>query len=262
MSKSCNPPSAIAMLKRLRGAATPLPLAGLFLILVSVSVFAFAGGTRPAAAETDCQIPTNVSPPTVRATSRTPAAITGYEVVFTIPSDGCALAPRTDSIVMVLHEDIGVPRASTPSAVIIRYELRTNGKVTQTGRGTASAVDLDDQDDPRRPTTITIYPAIRGEGQNASATKPIPAGATVTVTFNKAAGISNPTEGGAFSWKVATRQRNLTPVPAQHPEKSVRDAFAAVETGADHTGEELKGLLVDWEIQLSHEKSTGARRLR
>ena len=110
------------------------------------------------------------------------------------------------------------------------------------------AVDLDDQDDPRRPTTITVIPgAIRGDGQNAQP-KPIPPGATVTVTFNKAAGISNPTEGGAFSWEVAT-SKSTKPEPAQHPDQEVRKAFSPALGEAANTG-----LLVDWEIQLSHEK--------
>ena len=61
-------------------------------------------------------------------------------------------------------------------------------------------VSLDDQDDPRRPTTIRISPGANRENSNIG----IPAGTEVTVTFNKAAGISNPTEGGAFSWEVAT----------------------------------------------------------
>ena len=233
------------MLKRLRGAATPLPLAGLFLILVSVSVIALGGGTRPAEAEAQddsCKIG---NPPTVRAASRTPAAITGYEVTFTIP---CDLPSNADSIVMVLHEDIGVPRGINPFAVRIRHSSNgTNGSLIP-----AVDVSLKDQDDPRRPTTITI---ILGVNPN-NGTNGISPGDEVTVTFNKVAGISNPTEGGAFSWTVATRHSGAltSAVRAQHPEKSVRDAFTAVETGADHTVEELKGLLVDWEIQLSHEK--------
>ena len=247
MSKSCNPPSAIAMLKRLRGAATPLPLAGLFLILVSVSVIALGGGTRPAEAEAEAQDDSCKigNPTTVRAASRTPAAITGYEVTFTTP---CDLASNADSIVMVLHEDIGVPRAINPLQVRIRY-VSGSGSGNY-GGGIASSVHLNNQGDPRRPTTLTIDPAVQNVDNTS---RNIPPGATVTVTFNKAAGISNPTEGGAFSWKVYT-SKNTTPVPAQHPEQKVLDAFPAVDAGANHNEKGLLGLLVDWEIQLSHEK--------
>ena len=104
---------------------------------------------------------------------------------------------------MVLHEDIRVPRAIAPFAVRIQYRV---GQTSNVGFGTASAVELDNQDDPRRLTTITIYPAVRG-GENNSL-QPIPPGATVTVTFPKSAGIANPTEGGAFSWTVATNSKN------------------------------------------------------
>ena len=237
MSNSCNPPSAIAMLKRLRGAATPLPLAGLFLILVSVSVIALGGGTRPAEAEAQddsCKIG---NPPTVRAASRTPAAITGYEVTFTIP---CDLPSNADSIVMVLHEDIGVPRGINPFAVRIRHSSNgTNGSLIP-----AVDVSLKDQDDPRRPTTITI---ILGVNPN-NGTNGISPGDEVTVTFDKAAGISNPTEGGAFSWKVGVNtDDNL--VDAEHPKQEVIDAFTEASTD-----DATVGLLVDWEIQSSHEK--------
>ena len=121
------------------------------------------------------------------------------------------------------------------------------------GRGTAVAVELDNQDDPRRDTTLTIYPAIRGSGSDASP-QPIPPGAEVTVIFTKQAGLSNPTEGGTYSWRVSTT-KDPTPQPAAHPEAEVRQAFGEAEEAA--APDLITGLLVDWEVQLSHE---GVRR--
>ena len=178
---------------------------------------------------------------------------------------------RTDSIVMVLHEDIGVPPAINPFSVRIQYECKGEnekacpGDRSQNGSGGASAVDLDNQDDPRRPTTLTIYPVIRGEERN-DPPQSIPVNATVTVTFNKNAGISNPTEGGAYSWRVGVDKDEL--VEAVHPGSEIEDCVSnAIE---DYEREDCKiveafnaaspeaadtGMLVDREIQLSHEES-------
>ena len=69
----------------------------------------------------------------------------------------------------------------------------------------------------------------------------------MTITFRKEVGISNPTEGGAHSWTVHT-DKNPTPQMANHPDEDVRRAFR------DGSGEGADtGLLVDWEIQLTHE---------
>ena len=94
---------------------------------------------------------------------------------------------------------------------------------------------------PREPTTITIDPAIQ------AGVPTIPANAEVTVTFLEAAGISNPTEGGAFSWKVGVDNSDL--VEASHPEEAVKCAFSSTSDECD-----VPGLLVDREIQLSHER--------
>ena len=220
-----------------------LGAAVLCLSLFLVSLLVFPGATLEVQAQdSECTPSDCVTNVTVEPTSRTPAARTGYEVKFVTPK---ALAPHTDGIVMVLHEDIGVPPAIAPPLV------RINVMGDEARRGIASAVEMNNQDDPRRPTTLTIYPVIAGATEGATP-QPIPVNATVTVTFNKNAGISNPTEGGAYSWTVATSQ-DPTPVPAQHPDPDVRDAFRRVELDARHTGKELNGLLVDWEIQLSHE---------
>lgn len=176
---------------------------------------------------------------TVKSSSRSPATRTGYEVKFVTP---CELMPHTDGITMELHEDIRVPRAIAPPMVRISYISEG-----ESGRGMASAVDLTDQDDPRRPTILNIYPVIAGDSLDA---QPIPAQAMVTVTFRSGAGITNPTEGGSFSWKVGVNgEDNL--VDANHPEQAVRDAFVAASGGDDDAD---VGLLVDREIQLSHEE--------
>ena len=147
---------------------------------------------------------------------------------------------------MVLHEDIGVPRGINPAQVQVRYSGGTQDGLPPDGRGIASAVELEEQDDPRRPTTVTIYPVIRGTERNAPP-QSIPQNAEVTVTFRREAGITNPTEGGGFSWKVGIDEENL--VEASHPDETVREAFS---TSSDEG--EIIGLLVDWEIQLSHER--------
>jgi hypothetical protein len=231
------------MLNPFRGPANSLFLASFFLCLLVVFLLIVVGG-RPAPveaqADTEIECPdSEVCEPTVEADSRSPAANTSYEVTFKTPE---AIAPITGSIVMELHEDIGVLQAIAPPMVRISY--RSNG---DNGRGIASAVELDNQDDPRRPTTLTIYPVIQGDGGNGRP-EAIPKDATVTVTFRKGAGISNPTEGGAFFWKVGVGgDDNL--VNTKHPDDSVIQAFKnASSEDADF------GLLVDREIQLSHEE--------
>ena len=224
------------MLERLRGSVISLSILGFLLGAFSYSVIPIAGGTAPVQAQQSESV-TNV---TVRALSRTPAANTSFEVKFVTPVE---IQVFSGSIVMELHEDIGVPPAIAPPMVRVSY----SGDDDESGRGTASTIELDEQDDPRRPTTLTIYPVIAGEGRDAPP-KPIPANATVTVTFDRRAGISNPTEGGAFSWKVGVGDDDNL-VEAVHPEMAVREAFKDASTD-----EAASGLLVDREIQLSHEE--------
>ena len=238
----------IACGRRLR---VPLPVAAAVfsLFLLTLALLAGLGGIVEAEEdESVCPGPA-VCTPTLKSSSRTPAAGTSYEVKFDTPK---ALAPGRDSIVMELHEDIGVPRGINPFDVRIRS---ANGLIP------ATDVSLENQNDPRRPTKIRITPGANPESHNAV----IEDGDAVTVTFNQSAGISNPTEGGAFSWTVATVHGDVRSeaVPARHPieepeEKAVLDAFKTVEgIGEDAVGEDgyPNGLLVDWEIQLSHEKT-------
>lgn len=255
------------MLRRISG----LSVVAFALSLVMLAVFAGAGRPHETHAQAgQCSAPTDV---TVKPTTRSPAAQTRYEVAFTIPEqDGCPLAPVTDGIRMVLHEDIRVPRGINPFSVRVRYTMGDDS-----GTGSAVAVELDNADDPRRPTTITVYPVIQGAGQEGGS-QPIPPGARVTVTFNRDAGLSNPTEGGAFSWTVATvHDGEATGAKrAQHPggpnrdqdgvcrfsgekteDQAVLEAFKDVELAEDEAVDDCGyplGLLVDWEIQLTHEE--------
>ena len=129
-----------------------------------------------------------------------------YEVTFTTKQ---SLQVGLDGIVMTLDEDVGVPRFIPPPAVQVRFQIQNEDGDPGSGRGTAGEVALDNQDDPRRETTLTIYPAIRGSGSDASP-QPIPPGAEVTVIFTKQAGLSNPTEGGAYLLDRQHHQRRDT----------------------------------------------------
>ena len=217
-----------------------------FPVVVVVLAIMLVGGDGAAAQTADPEA-------TVAATPRSPAAAARYEVTFT--NGAKALEPQDqDAIVMTLDEDVGVPRFIPPPAVRVQYLLLdTDDDLMGSGRGTAVAVELDNQDDPRRDTTLTIYPAIRGNAADAPP-QPIPADAEVTVIFTKQAGLSNPTEGGTYSWRVSTT-KDPTPQPSAHPEAEVRQAFGEAEEAA--APDLITGLLVDWEVQLSHE---GVRR--
>ncbi|MDE2779626.1 MAG: IPT/TIG domain-containing protein [Chloroflexota bacterium] len=231
------------MLKLLRGAATPLFLAGLVLVLLA-AIFAISGQPATVEAQDACQ-GQQVDVPTVKASSRSPATSASYEVKFKTSSE---ITFFSDAIKMELHEDIRVPRGIAPPAVRIQYCLDADqdGMEVDRGSGTAADVSLTDQDDPRHPTVIRVTPAIRRGETPVN----IPAQAIVTVTFQKGAGITNPTEGGAFSWKVGLEgEDNL--VEASHPVEEVRKAFVAA-SGGDEDAD--VGLLVDREIQLSHEE--------
>ena len=211
-----------------------------FPVVVVVLAIMLVGGDGAAAQPADPVEPEV----TVEASPRSPAAAR-YEVTFTTKQ---SLQVGLDGIVMTLDEDVGVPRFIPPPAVQVRFQ-KEDGDLIGSGRGTAVAVELDNQDDPRRDTTLTIYPVIRGSGAD-DPPQPIPAEATVTLVFTKQAGLSNPTEGGAFSWTVSTT-KDAKVKEAYHPDEAVRQAFGEAEEGADP--DRVTGLLVDREVQLSHE---------
>ena len=225
------------MLKLLRGACTPLFLAGLLPILL-VAVFALAGWPEPVSAQNGA-VESEVLPDckaTVKATSRSPATGTSYDVTFVTLTE---IAFLSDVITMELHEDIRVPRAIVQPMVRVKYSM---GEEV----GTVFDVSLSEQDDPRHPTIIDISLAKRKD----ETAENIPSQAELTVTFQKGAGITNPTEGGAFSWKVGVNgEDNL--MDACHPEDAVRQAFVAASGGDEDAS---IGLLVDREVQLSHEE--------
>jgi hypothetical protein len=230
----------IAMLNRFRGPLITCLLTGFFLFLL-ISLISSTVGDPPASAEAqtdpECTGPA-VCNVTVKASSRSPATRTSYEVTFTTPVE---VKHLTGSIVMELHEDIAIPRAIIPALVRVRYQLGENS-----GSGIAADLSLSEQDDPRHPTTISIAHLVQGSAESGIPAE-IPAGATVKITFPPSAGISNPTEGGAFSWKVGVGNGPLA--DAAHPDQVVIDAFRAASIDDANAG-----LLVDREIQLSHEE--------
>ena len=143
--------------------------------------------------------------PTIESGSQSPAALTSYTVTFEAPRDLGLGA--LDSIDMVLHEDIGVPGNIVPTGVrlhyctadgLLRHLIATYG-VSVSGR------------DPRRHTTITIFPGVVKRGKPIA----IPKEARVTIMFRKQAGLSNPTEGGTYRWTVATTHDGHTTSPLE-----------------------------------------------
>ena len=123
------------MLRHLAGTCFGLSFVGLCFFFLLVSLPGPGGPPRPVEAQ-NCTGDT-VCEPTVLASSRSPGARTGYEVTFVTPVD---IEPLTGSIVMVLDEDIRVPRSISPSRVRVQY--RTAGD--RVG-GLASDVSLSDQ---------------------------------------------------------------------------------------------------------------------
>ena len=112
----------IAMVSRFRGPLIPFFFAGVFIVLF-VALLSIVPGSPPALLEaqsdTEMECPgPEASDATVRATSRTPAANTSYEVTFKTPE---VIEPLTGGIVMELHEDILVPRGINPFAVRVHY---------------------------------------------------------------------------------------------------------------------------------------------
>lgn len=227
---------------RLRNRYSSLTIFGVVLVALLVSANGLAGGSQPVTAQTVCAGPA-VCNPEVSATSRSPAAHTSYQVTFTTPE---AIVPLTGRITMELHEDIRVPRSIFPTRVRVEYIHSAAGQPIQRAGGSANDVSLVSQGDPRRPTKINVVHGIRGSGERG-AFLTIPSGARVTVTFQQGAGISNPTEGGAFSWKVGVGNGPLS--DAVHPDRRVIQAFNAASPDVV-----TAGLLVDREIDLSHEE--------
>ncbi len=175
---------------------------------------------------------------TVESHSRIPGAHTAHEITF-VTAEG--LDGLTDRIIMELHEDIGAPTGIRPSDVTVTY-----GEGGITVHGHADDIHLSGQTGPGEPTTITLIPHVDDNGSPAD----IPAGATVTVTFTEAAGISNPTEGGVYSWLVSNSAEPVK-VPAVHPDIQVRRDFQAIQ-GYDSD----EGLLVERTVSLSGDAVT------
>ncbi len=216
---------------------------GTVAIIVSVIISVIILGRAEVYAQTPDPVPLEPAA-TVSATPRHPAAVARYKVTFTTPTE---LQSLVDTIVMTLDEDIGTPPFILPPAVQIRATALTGGGAGG-DIGMPVEVTLDGHDDPLKPTTLTIYP---GDMSRADGIQSIAAGAQVTVTLTRQAGIANPTEGGSFAWTVRT-SKDPQPLAAAHPEPAVRQAFGEEKIPASAV-DIVTGLLVNREVQLSHE---------
>ena len=234
----------VSIRPRLRG-FTPFALAVISLFALILYLYAGPGSPAPVQAQGSSCPAQSICNVTVEPSSRTPTGRSEYEVTFVTPSP---LAALTDSIVMVLHEDIVVPQAISPSLVRVQFGSGS------ANRGTASDVSLQEADDPRHPTTITISPGFTGSGSGERRPLNIPAGEMVTITFDRNVRISNPTQGGSFSWTVHT-SKNSTPVLAKHPEDDALDRDLVRAFRASSPDGSATGLLVDREIELSIEEA-------
>ena len=219
--------------RRPDGPFLKLELASLWVTLACLLLF--LDQPPPASGQESCS-GLSVCRPTVAASSRSPGAVTSYEVTFVTPVE---VRPLSDTITMELDAGIRVPIRITPSEVRVQYRAGEDRS-----HGTAGDVSIIDRDDSRRPTTVNITPDIRRDDSRVS----IPAGAEVTVSISRDAGISNPTEGGSYDWKVGTGNGDNL-VNANHPEGEVRQAFRRASIDMLDSG-----LLVDREVSLSRQE--------
>lgn len=183
---------------------------------------------------------------TIAADNRQPAAASQYTVAFTAAAD---LPPGSDQpIILTLHEDIGVPPGINPQEVRITASHLADMDGTARGSGSGPPLDLalSGHTDPRDPTIITLF---LGDLSPSDGLQQIAAGAEVSIIFSVRAGLSNPAEGGRFSWTVQVGNA-ADPVAAAHPDSLVRQAFGepAMPATADAL---ITGLLVDREVVLS-----------
>ena len=222
---ACPPPR---LLTSYPGALFPLFLLVVFLL------FSMAWGSG-AQAQEECS-GSAVCNAEILPASRSPGLRTSYELSFVTPEE---ISGLTESIVMELHQDIRVPQTIDPAGVRIEYR-----KGNDRALGAAADVSLTNEGNPNRPTTIKLT----HEMKIGDSLVDVPPGAEVTITFTREAGIANPTEGGAFFWRVGVGAGD-TLVDANHPDRLVRQAFrqASVD-GSD------MGLLVDRMVALSKEE--------
>lgn len=203
-------------------------------------------GTLLTAQEPEPTPPTPAA--TVKAENRQPAVASAYVVTLTAAA---ALRPeRNDAIILTLHPDLGVPpvQGLNSAAIRISADQIANSDGTLQGSGTAppQGVAVQGQDDFNDPTILTVFLGDMGQQDGV---QHIAAGAKVTLRFAATAGLTNPTEGGRYSWTVQTTQ-DSDPVPAAHPDPLVRQAFGEpAELAADSPL--TTGLLIDFQIVLS-----------
>ncbi len=218
---------------------------GRLFILIASFLLALGLGAHQLQAQTDTCAGPSVCEATVKPISLTPASLTTYEVSFITPRD---IVPLADSIVMELHEDIRTPRASRISGGTVRIQYE---REDDRFGGSAQFVSLANQTDPLQPTTLTISHNFNRSGQQIS----IPAGARITITLQRSAGLGNPTEGGTYDWKVGLGSEGPL-VEAGHPDPAIVAAFTEAGIEGAQTG-----LLVERQIQLSRETISRGQRL-
>ena len=160
----------------------------------------------------------------------------GESVVFGVdPTEPVTPGPPGETRISITDKPVPTATAESP------YDAF--------GSGNASSVDITRPARRGGPATLTIYPKIVA----GTTSLPIPPGARVTVVIHEGAGLTNPIEGGAFQWDVGTTHDSLEFRPAQHPDQIVRNAFRRMEEAIDdHVhDDDLSGLLIDWEVELS-----------
>ena len=214
--------------------------------LAFLLAWAAGGGAMPPllTAQEEPEPPTPAA--TIAADNRQPAAASQYTVAFTAAAN---LPPGSDQpIILTLHEDIGVPPGINPQAVRITASHLADMDGTARGSGSGPPLDLalSGHTDPRDPTVITLF---LGDLSPSDGLQQIAAGAEVSIIFSVRAGLSNPAEGGRFSWTVQVGNA-AEPIAAAHPDPLVRQAFG--EPAMPATADDLiTGLLVDREVVLS-----------
>lgn len=180
---------------------------------------------------------------TVLSHSQAPGAQTVYDVSF-VTSEG--LDGLTDTIIMELHEAVGVPASLRPSALKVSYS-----EGSSLIHGHVDDIHLSGQSDPGEPTTISFAPHVDDDGTPADK----PGGAMVTVSFTEAAEVSHPVRGGAYSWRVRA-SKEPDPVAAVHPDNQVRldfrDIYGYVED---------EGLVVERTVSLSRNEAVRRERV-
>ena len=152
--------------------------------------------------EAQSQMVTNA---TLAAEPRSPGRNASYTVEFTTNQELPAL---TGIISLELDYRINLPSSIRGNNITVRYR-----KGSEYGSGHAGEVTIQRGRSRNSPSTISITPDVKANDRSI----PIPSESRVTVILQTSAGIRNPQEGGAYSWKVYTSEET-SPQTANHPE--------------------------------------------